>query len=213
VFVVVRQLANLFLTLGTAVDSAVAPERKLAYLALVTATDERQTAAPQQDSMMADATIVEEPPKMEIVDTPDAMTESVLGKRTNDEREFAERLDAGCERHTPSTEPSEPRPIKAIPMSRSGSRSLSAEPIEGAAEPALASPTRPLLNLIEETQKDGPMPMDVDESALDATTSTVDPALIPLPGQSLQAPPLPPRPHRASINNDMMFGKSPDTMA
>lgn len=156
---------------------------------------------------MSVTTTKEDLPKMDTSVAADLVTESVLGKRTNAERESAEIIDNDREPHTPSTEPGESRAIKAFPISRGGSRSLSVEPVDATVTSASNSPTRQLSRLVEGERQDEPAPMDVDESALD-TTLAVDPALAPLPGSALRAPPLPPRPHRASINNEMMFGKS-----
>jgi hypothetical protein len=136
-----------------------------------------------------------------------SVVESVLGKRTNDERESAEKDDSENRQHTPSTDNSDPRVIKAIPGSRSGSRSLSQEP-DGEGLPR--SPAKGLVKLAEEGTSTDTVAMDVDESAL-AMSPSEEPTLALLTQNSLPAPPpLPPRPHRASINNDMMFGECPD---
>ena len=211
---VVQELANLFLALGSTSDPAIVPEKKLAYLALVTSTDEDSSTAGDQSSELRPMIIVspndskplsEEPAALDTSSAGESsVVESVLGKRTNEERESAEKDDIADRQHTPSTDNRDTRVIKAIPGSRSGSRGLSQEP-EGESLPR--SPNKGLPNLAEEGTSIDTVAMDVDESAL-AMTPSDEPTLAPLTQNSLPAPPpLPPRPHRASINNDMMFGE------
>jgi hypothetical protein len=206
-------LANLFVTLGATSHAAVAPEKRLAYLSLVTATDEDSTLPEETPPIQASNTTSLEPGG--ISDNDSSMlnivsaavnpgTESVLGKRTNEERESAEKSDPENGPHTPSTENNESRLIKAIPGSRSGSRSLSAEP----GDPLCQSPTKILPGLVEEESPRQSSGMEVDEDAVALTPSTEIAPLTATRNSVSAAPPLPPRPHRASINNGMMFGKS-----
>lgn len=213
---VVLELSNLFLTLGNTSDPAIIPEKKLAYLALVTSTDEDSqpdaelpSGLPPTIDVSPDSSkpLSEEPAVLDNSSAGDgSVVESVLGKRTNEERESAEKDEGENRQHTPSTDNSDTRVIRAIPGSRSGSRSLSQEPDGGG---PLQSPTKGLAKLAEEGTSTDTVAMDVDESAL-AMSPSDEPLLAPLTQNSLPAPPpLPPRPHRASINNDMMFGECP----
>jgi hypothetical protein len=203
--VVVVELAALFTSLSETTNQAVTPERNLAYLALVTASDElKPSEVPVGNPIQATSSLADSAPAQQL-----SSVETVLGKRTLEERETLD--DTPLEEQTSTEIKDEIRQIRAIPMGRSASRSLSMEPSDAAAASELPS----------ETDKPGSQneylpsatAMDVDESAV--VMSPMEEPSNPLQGaDAIKMPPpaLPPRPHRASMNTDMMFGMSYQVM-
>lgn len=124
-------------------------------------------------------------------------TESILGKRTQDdlEREKSEETD-----QFDAMETSETRRFKAIPNSRSGSRSLSNEPESESDKKTTESEPRVVPDE-DERDRTGHEDKTDQESAIPQPMELKDTKPTP--------PSLPPRRHRSSINTDMMFGESP----
>jgi hypothetical protein len=217
--VVVVELAALFTSLSETTNQAVTPERNLAYLALVTASDElKPSEVPVGNPIQATSSLADSAPAQQLSSPSNpalpaiactTSVETVLGKRTLEERETLD--DTPLEEQTSTEIKDEIRQIRAIPMGRSASRSLSMEPSDAAAASELPS----------ETDKPGSQneylpsatAMDVDESAV--VMSPMEEPSNPLQGaDAIKMPPpaLPPRPHRASMNTDMMFGMSYQVM-
>jgi ubiquitin carboxyl-terminal hydrolase 25/28 len=235
---VTRELAELFRTLAVTNAKSIRPAQQLAYLALVTAADESGANPPMShvtstDKVIADKASASSETTLvnDAVFEPNAVlegpvapgsnaaevTETILGKRTSQDRDHDDQMESLQERDPPGAiTPSSvvamdegvidsPTSPSARPTVRLRSRSASAMITVSSASEAPSPKHETHVGEVESPRKsfdtggtssnDTSAVMEVDDPVKAATTA-------PAP------PPLPPRSGSMSVNVNMMFGES-----